>query len=53
MKVFPTHVCEAIGVKPKTSGAVLEIVARDRQGDAVYFQELFVPPTKRRLHIAS
>jgi GntR family transcriptional regulator len=50
--VFPPHVCEAIGVKPKTSGAVLEIVGRGRQGDAVYFQELFIPPTGRRLHIA-
>lgn len=52
VRVFPTHVCEAIDVKLKTSGAVLEIVARDRQGDAVYFQELFIPPTRRRLRIA-
>jgi GntR family transcriptional regulator len=51
--VFPPHVCEAIGVKPKTSGAVLEIVARDLNGDAVYFQELFIPPTPRRLFIGS
>ena len=51
--VFPPHVCEAIGVKPRTSGAVLEIVGRDRQGEAVYFQELFIPPTERRLFIAS
>ena len=53
VSVFPPHVCEAIGVKPRTSGAVLEIVARDRQGDAVYFQDLFIPPTERRLFIAS
>jgi DNA-binding GntR family transcriptional regulator len=51
--VFPPRVCEAIGVKPKTSGAVLEIVASDRQGAPVYFQELFVPPTERRLFIAA
>ena len=51
--VFPPHVCAAIGMKPKTSGAVLEIVGRDRQGEAVYFQELFIPPTERRLFIAS
>jgi DNA-binding GntR family transcriptional regulator len=49
----PAHVCEAIGVKPKTSGAVLEIVGRDPRGEAVYFQELFIPPTERRLYIAS
>ena len=53
VSVFPSHVCVAIGVKPRTSGAVLEIVGRDRQGDAVYFQELFIPPTERRLFIAS
>jgi GntR family transcriptional regulator len=53
VSVFPTHVCEAIDVKVKTSGAVLEIVARDKQGDAIYFQELFIPPARRRLHIAS
>lgn len=51
--VFPAHVCEAIGVKPRTSGAVLEIVASDRQGAPVYFQELFVPPTGRRMFIAA
>jgi DNA-binding GntR family transcriptional regulator len=50
---FPPHACAAIGVKPKTSGAVLEIVGRDRQGGAVYFQELFIPPIARRLHIAT
>jgi GntR family transcriptional regulator len=53
VSVFPAHVCTAIGVKPKTSGAVLEIVGRDRQAGAVYFQELFIPPTARRLFIAS
>jgi GntR family transcriptional regulator len=51
--VFPPHVCEAIEVKPKTSGAVLEIVASDREGAPVYFQELYVPPTERRLFIAA
>ena len=53
VSVFPPHVCAAIGVKPRTSGAVLEIVGRDRHGEAVYFQELFIPPTERRLFIAS
>lgn len=51
--VFAPHVCEAIGVKAKTSGAVLEIVASDRQGAPVSFQELFIPPTQRRLFIAA
>jgi hypothetical protein len=39
-------------VRARTSGAVLEIVARDRQGGAVYFQDLFIPPNERRLFIA-
>ena len=52
VSVFPPHVCEAIGVKARTAGAVLEIVARSRQGDAVYFQDLFIPPNERRLFIA-
>ena len=51
--VFPAHVCAAIGVKAKTSGAVLEIVARDRKGEAVYFQDLHIPPTPRRLVVAT
>lgn len=50
--VFPLYVCKAIGVRRGTSGAVLEIVARDRQGDPVYFQDLYIPPTPRRLLVA-
>lgn len=50
---FPSHVCAAIGVKARTSGAILEIVARDRKGDVVYFQDLFIPPAPRRLFIAN
>jgi GntR family transcriptional regulator len=51
--VFPRQVCKAIGVAAGTSGAVLEVIARDPKGDAVYFQEHFVPPTRRRLFIAA
>jgi GntR family transcriptional regulator len=51
--VFPPHVCEAIEVRPRTSGAVLEIVASDRKGEAIYFQDLYIPPTSRRLFIAA
>lgn len=49
---FPDHVCEAIGVKRRTSGAVLRIVARERSGEAVYVQDLHVPPAARRLVIS-
>ncbi len=53
VRVFPPQVCSALGVKARTSGAVLEIVARDRTGEAVYFQDLYIPPTARRLFIAA
>ena len=53
VKVFPDALCEALGVKRRTAGAVLEIVAYDRAGEAVYLQDLFVPPSPRRLFIAS
>ena len=50
---FPDAICKAIDVARGTSGAVLEIVARDRKGAAVYFQDLFIPPTDRRLFISN
>jgi DNA-binding GntR family transcriptional regulator len=53
VSAFPPHVCDELGAKAKISGAVLEIVARDRHGDVVYFQELFIPPSARRLQIAA
>lgn len=49
--VFPPYVCKAIGVKRGTSGAVLEIIARDRQGEPVYFQDLCLPPSRRSLFV--
>jgi GntR family transcriptional regulator len=52
IRTFPDYVCKAIKVKPQTAGGVLEIVAYDLQGDAVYFQDLFIPPNDKRLLIA-
>lgn len=49
---FAPYVCKAIGVRRGTSGAVLEIVARDRRGEPVYFQDLHIPPAPRRLFVA-
>jgi GntR family transcriptional regulator len=48
---FPDYVCKGIRVKPATSGAVMEIFAYDRQGEGVYFQDLFIPPNNRRLSV--
>ena len=52
VRTFPDYVCKAIKVKNETSGGVLEIFAFDRSGDAMYFQDLFIPPNDRRLVIS-
>lgn len=49
VRQFPDYVCSAIKAKPATSGGVMEIFAYDRQGEGVYFQDLFIPPNNRRL----
>lgn len=51
VRVFPDYVCKAIKVSCGTSGGVLEIVASDIRGDVMYFQDLFIPPNRRRLLI--
>lgn len=51
VRVFPAYVCKALKIKAGTSGGVMEIVAYDRQGEAVYFQDLYIPPNERRLSI--
>ncbi|WP_420994778.1 GntR family transcriptional regulator [Cupriavidus sp. 30B13] len=51
--VFPAAACRAIGVKPGTAGATLEIRAFDKRGDAVYFQTIAIPPNPRRLLLSS
>lgn len=50
---LPAHACEAIGVRRGTRGQRLEIsafVGRDRP---IYYQELHIPPNRRRLHLAA
>ena len=51
VRAFPDYVCRALDVAADTSGAVLDIVAFDQAGAAVYVQDLFVPPNNRRLVI--
>lgn len=46
---FPAHVCRALRLRRGATGAVLEIVAYERTGAPVYFQDLHIPPTRRRL----
>lgn len=52
VRQFPAYICKAIKAKPATSGGVMEIFAYDRQGEGVYFQDLFIPPNDRRLSVA-
>jgi GntR family transcriptional regulator len=51
VRQFPDYVCKAIKARPATSGGVMEIFAYDRQGEGVYFQDLFIPPNNRRLFV--
>ena len=52
VRFFPQDVVQALNVPRRTSGAVLEITAYDRDGHALYFQELYIPPNGRRLLVA-
>lgn len=49
---MPTDVAKAISVEPDSTGMFLQAVARTGSDRPVYYQELFVPPTRRRLHIS-
>jgi GntR family transcriptional regulator len=48
---FPDDVCDAIGVSRNTVGMVYEILARSPSLSAVYYQEICIPPNKRKLRI--
>ena len=50
--VFEPSICAAMRVKKGTAGAVLEIVAYDAGGTPIYFQDLFIPPNRRRLFVS-
>jgi len=50
---FPETVCAALKLKPKLSGCLLELTARDRSGAAIYYQEVYIPPNDRRLLVAA
>jgi len=49
---FDEEVRAALDVAASTDGLLLQVVARAGPGRPIYYQELFVPPTDRRLHIA-
>lgn len=45
-------ICSAIEVEPETIGLIYEIIASSGRKNPVYYQELFIPPNDRRLHIS-
>lgn len=47
---FPEEVCRALELAP-TTGLLIDIVARAGRDTTVYFQQLYVPPAPRRLHL--
>jgi GntR family transcriptional regulator len=50
---LPPDVCRAIGVRRGTQGQLLEISAYVGRDQPIYYQELYIPPNRRRLHLAS
>lgn len=50
---LPKDVCAALNLKSTTQGSLMEIVASDRTGHALYVQDVYIPPNDRRLLIAS
>ena len=52
LRPFPAAITAAIGVPEGTVGMMLEIVASAGPTNPVYYQELFVPPTARKLYIS-
>lgn len=46
---FPAEVAESIGVKTGTTGGVMEIVGRSGSGELAYYQQIFIPPSPRKL----
>ena len=49
---FPPEACRAMGLRARTSGTVLEIVASAGRIRNVYYQQLFLPATAHRLVVS-
>lgn len=50
---LPADACRAIGVRRGTRGQLLEISAFVGRDQPIYYQALYIPPNRRRLHLAS
>jgi GntR family transcriptional regulator len=49
---LPAEISRAIKVAKKTIGLVYEIVASSGKMNPVYYQEIYIPPNKRKLYIS-
>ena len=46
---FPGDVARAVGIGARTVGGIMEVIGRSASGEMVYYQQIFVPPTARKL----
>ncbi len=53
VQTLPEEVCTALQLRPKTTGSVLEIVALDEREQAIYYQDVCIPPNPRRLLLSA
>jgi GntR family transcriptional regulator len=49
---LPPEICRDIRVREETVGLVMEILALSGTKNPVYYQELYIPPNNRKLHIS-
>ncbi len=49
----PAPIAEALGIKPRQLCIALRAVAFLGNGDPVYYQQIFIPPNERELHVVS
>jgi DNA-binding GntR family transcriptional regulator len=52
MATFPPAACEAIGVLPRTVGGIVEALGRSVPFGTVYFHEIYVPPSGRKMMLS-
>lgn len=50
---LPADACRVLDVRRGTRGQVLEISAQVGRDSPIYYQELYIPPNRRRLHLAA
>jgi DNA-binding GntR family transcriptional regulator len=49
----PEHVAKAIDVGPRTDCLALRAIAYLGESEPIYYQQIFIPPTQRELHIVA